>query len=186
MKNKAIFLDRDGTINIDKNYMYKIEDFEFIKDVVKGLKILSDLGYKLIIVTNQAGIGRGLYTEEDLKKLNLYMEKKLLEKGIKIEKSYYCPHHPEHGIGKYKVDCNCRKPNPGMILQGIKDFNIDVKKSYMVGDKMSDAKAGINANVKPIIVKTGKDITKEIEESGIEIYSSLYEFALNLQEKSEK
>lgn len=184
MKNKAIFLDRDGTINIDKNYMYKIEDFEFVENAVEGLKILFDLGYKLIIVTNQAGIGRGYYTEEDLEKLNKYMEDELIKSGIKIEKCYFCPHHAEHGIGKYKKDCECRKPKAGMLLEGIKEFDIDVTKSYMVGDKMSDAQAGINANVKPIIVRTGKEITKEIEKSGIDIYSSLYEFAIKLKNES--
>lgn len=183
MKNKAIFLDRDGTINIDKNYMYKVEDFEFVKGAVEGLKILYDMGYKLIVVTNQAGIARGYYTEEDLKKLNSYMEEKLLEKGIKIEKSYFCPHHFEHGIGKYKIDCECRKPKPGMILEGIKEFCIDKEKSFMVGDKMSDAKAGINAGVTPIIVASGKEITDEIKKSGIKIYPSIHEFAISLQKK---
>lgn len=183
MENKAIFLDRDGTINIDKNYLYKIEEFEFVEGAVEGLKILYDLGYKLIVVTNQAGIGRGYYTEEDLKKLNNYMEEKLLQEGIKIEKCYYCPHHAEHGMGKYKIDCECRKPKPGMLLEGIKEFNINPKKSYMIGDKLSDAEAGINAGVKPIIVKTGKEITNEIKERKIEIYSSIYEFALSLQKE---
>ena len=185
MKNKAIFLDRDGTINIDKHYMYKIEDFEFVEGAEKGLKMLYDMGYKLIVVTNQGGIGRGYYTEEDLEKLNSYMEKRLLESGVKIEKCYFCPHHAEHGIGKYKADCSCRKPKPGMLIEGMKEFDIDPKKSYMIGDKMSDAEAGINAGVKPIIVKTGKDITEEIEKSGIEIYSSIYEFALSLQKKEQ-
>lgn len=183
MENKAVFLDRDGTINIDKNYLYKTEEFEFVEGAVEGLKILYDLGYKLIVVTNQAGIGRGYYTEEDLKKLNNYMEEKLLQEGIKIEKCYYCPHHAEHGIGKYKIDCECRKPKPGMLLEGIKEFNINPEKSYMIGDKLSDAEAGINAGVKPIIVKTGKEITNEIKERKIEIYSSIYEFALSLQKE---
>lgn len=183
MKNRGVFLDRDGTINIDKNYMYKTEDFEFVSGAVEGLKILYDLGYKLIVVTNQAGIGRGYYTEKDLEKLNKFMEDELLKHGIKIEKCYFCPHHKEHGIGKYKTDCECRKPKPGMLLEGIKEFDIDVEKSFMIGDKMSDAEAGINAGVTPIIVKTGKDITDEIKKSGIEIYPTIYEFAINLKEK---
>lgn len=183
MENKAIFLDRDGTINIDKNYMYKIEDFEFAEGAVEGLKILYDLGYKLIVVTNQAGIGRGYYTEEDLEKLNAYMEDRLSDAGIKIEKCYFCPHHAEHGIGEYKIECECRKPKPGMILEGIKEFNIDPEKSFMVGDKLSDAEAGINAGVTPVVVETGKEITDEIKKRKIEIYPTIYEFAINLQEK---
>ena len=113
------------------------------------------------------------------------MEELLLKEGIKIEKCYFCPHHAEHGIGKYKVECQCRKPKPGMIFEGIKEFNIEPEKSFMIGDKLSDAEAGINAGVTPIIVKTGKEITNEIKERKIEIYSSIYEFAKSLG-KAEK
>ena len=185
MKKKAIFLDRDGTLNIDKNYLYKIEEFEFIPRVIDGLKILSDLGYIFIVVTNQAGIARGYYTEDDLEKLNNFMMEELLKEGIKIEKCYFCPHHNEKGIGEYKRECECRKPNPGMLLKGIEEFNVDISSSYMIGDKMSDVYAGINAKMKPILVESGKEITNEIKneckKSGVEIYSSIYEFALNLK-----
>lgn len=185
MKKKAIFLDRDGTINIDKHYMYKIEDFEFVDGAVEGLKILNEMGYILIVVTNQGGIGRGLFSEEDTEKLNNFMVEELYKKGIEIKKCYYCPHHPEKGLGKYKVDCSCRKPNPGMILQGAEEFDIDLENSYMIGDKFIDAQAGLNAGVKPIIVKTGKEITQEILDSNIPVYSTIYEFAKFLLKKSE-
>ena len=117
---KVIFLDRDGTINVEKSYLHKWEDFEFEKNAIEGLKELKDLGYEFIVVTNQSGIGRGYYTEEDLINLNNEMTKKLKEFGINILECFYCPHHPEKGIGKYKVDCSCRKPKPGMLLEGIK------------------------------------------------------------------
>ena len=94
MKNKFILLDRDGVINVEKSYLYKIEDFEYEKNVIKGLKELRDLGYKFVIITNQSGIARGFYTEEDYLKLQDFIEKDLLKHGIKIEKSYFCPHHP--------------------------------------------------------------------------------------------
>ncbi|MGL5662406.1 MAG: D-glycero-alpha-D-manno-heptose-1,7-bisphosphate 7-phosphatase, partial [Cetobacterium sp.] len=105
---KVIFLDRDGTINVEKSYLHKWEDFEFEKNAIEGLKKLKDLGYEFIVVTNQSGIGRGYYTEEDLVTLNNQMTEKLKEFGIEILECFYCPHHPEKGIGKYKVDCNCR------------------------------------------------------------------------------
>lgn len=185
MKNKAIFLDRDGTINVDKDYLYEVEKFEFVEGALEGLKLLYNLGYILIVVTNQAGIARGYYTEEDLKKVNDFMKEKLLENGIKISKCYFCPHHKDKGIGKYKIDCECRKPKPKMLLDGIKEFNIDPKQSYMIGDKLSDVYAGLNAGVKSVMVETGKEITeeikKEVSEKNVQIYKTIYEFATNIE-----
>lgn len=183
MKNKAIILDRDGTINVEKDYLHKIEDFEFEKGVIEGLKILSELGYIFVVVTNQSGIARGYYTEEDLQNLNLYINKLLEKEGLKIEKFYYCPHHPEKGIGKYKVECNCRKPNTGMLEEAIKEFNIDREKSFMVGDNISDIKAGINADVTSILVKTGHGMEniEKAEKLDIKIYDNILEFAKSLK-----
>lgn len=130
MENKAIFLDRDGTINVEKNYLYKIEDFEFEKGVIEGLKILQDLGFKLIVISNQSGIERGYYTKEDADKLFDYMKKELEKENIKIEKIYYCPH--------YKENCNCRKPKLGLFYKAQKEANIDFSKSYAIGDKERD------------------------------------------------
>ena len=104
MKNKFILLDRDGVINVEKNYLHKIEDFEYEKNVISGLLKLKDLGYKFAVITNQAGIAKGFYSEEDYFKLQKFIEEDLQKKGIKIEKSYFCPHHPD-GIGKYKKNC---------------------------------------------------------------------------------
>ncbi len=183
MKNKAIFLDRDGTINIDKGYLYKKEEFEFLDKAIEGLKILTDLGYILIVVTNQSGIARGYYTEEQLEDLNNYMAEELKKHGVEIKKSYYCPHHAEKGLGKYKVECNCRKPNPGMVLEGIKEFNVDVENSYIVGDKLSDAEAGIRAGIKGVIVQTGLEVVEKTDDENIKIYPSLYDFAKDLLKK---
>lgn len=183
MKNKAIFLDRDGTINIDKGYLYKKEEFEFLDKAIEGLKILTDLGYILIVVTNQSGIARGYYTEEQLEDLNNYMAEELKKYGVEIKKSYYCPHHAEKGLGKYKVECNCRKPNPGMVLEGIKEFNVDVENSYIVGDKLSDAEAGIRAGIKGVIVQTGLEVVEKTDDENIKIYPSLYDFAKDLLKK---
>ncbi|MCQ8211985.1 D-glycero-beta-D-manno-heptose 1,7-bisphosphate 7-phosphatase [Cetobacterium somerae] len=164
---KVIFLDRDGTINIEKSYLHKWEDFEFEKNAIEGLKKLKKLGYEFIVVTNQSGIGRGYYTEDDLIALNNEMMKKLKEYGIEILECFYCPHHKEKGIGKYKVDCDCRKPSPGMLLEGIKKYNVDINNSYMIGDKKGDLEAGEKAGLKSILVLTGygKNTVKDIEDN---------------------
>ena len=136
--NKAIFLDRDGTINVDKAYLSKIEDFEYLPGVIEGLRLLQDVGYKLIVITNQSGIARGYYTEKDFLKLNDWLLKDLAEKGIRIDKVYYCPHHPKANIMKYRIDCDCRKPKLGMYRRAVIDFDVDLSKSYVIGDKIRD------------------------------------------------
>lgn len=148
--NKAIFLDRDGTINIDKNYLYKIEDWEFIDGVIEGLEILQKLGYKLIVITNQSGIARGYYTEEDAHKIFEYMINELKKNGIKIEKVYYCPH-----IGN---ECECRKPKLGLFYQAQKEYNIDFNTSYAIGDKMRDLAICEKENVKGFLVSSEGEI----------------------------
>lgn len=183
IKRKAILLDRDGTINVEKDYLHKIEDFEFEKNVVEALKIFVSLGYVLAVVTNQSGIARGFYTEDDLKKLNNHINDRLKEEGIQIERFYYCPHHPEKGIGKYKVDCECRKPKTGMLDSAIRDLNIDREQSYMVGDTLADIDAGFNAKLTPILVKTGHGLEniEKLADRKVTVYDSLYDFALSLK-----
>ena len=157
--NRALFLDRDGVINIEKTYLYKIEDFVFIEGVFETLRCFQKLGYLLIIITNQAGIGRGYYTEEDFHVLNSWMTEQFKKKGVYISNIYYSPFHPVSGVGKYKKDSYCRKPNPGMIFQAKKDFNIDLSESILVGDKESDIETGINAGIKTnILVKSGHKV----------------------------
>lgn len=136
--NKAIFLDRDGTINVEKNYLYKIEDFEFLPGVIEGLKLLQDAGFLLIIITNQSGIGRGFYTEKDFHILNKWMSEKLKENGVNITSVYYCPHLPDAAIEKYRIECDCRKPKLGMFNKAVKDYNIDLSQCYSIGDKIRD------------------------------------------------
>ncbi len=154
MKNKFVLLDRDGVINIEKSYLHKIEDFEYEKNVVEGLLKLRDLGYRFAIITNQAGIARGYYTEEDYLKLQSFIEDDLFKKGIKIEKSYFCPHHP-NVTGKYGIECDCRKPNTGNFELAIKEFDIDVKNSFMIGDKITDLIPAEKLGITPVLVKTG-------------------------------
>lgn len=136
--SKTVFLDRDGTINVEKHYLHRIEDFEFLPRVIEGLKILQDAGYLLIIVTNQSGIGRGYYTEKDFLKLNSWIEVELEKYGIRIAKVYYCPHLPDAKIERYRITCECRKPALGLYKQAIKEFNIDLSQSFAIGDKIRD------------------------------------------------
>lgn len=152
--NKALFLDRDGVINVEKNYVYKIEDFEFIDGIFKLAKKYQDEGYLIIVITNQAGIGRGYYTEEDFCRLTDWMAKEFENNGVHIAKVYYCPHHPKYGIGDYRKDCICRKPKPGMIFKAQEEFNIDLGQSVLIGDKESDIEAGRRAGVGSNILKT--------------------------------
>ena len=160
--NKAIFLDRDGTINIEKDYIYKCEDLVFEEGSVEALKTFKNLGYILIVVSNQSGIARGYFTEEDLKAFNNNMNEKLKEESVEITEFYCCPHHPD-GLAEYKKVCDCRKPNNKMLEDAIKKYNIDREKSYMIGDKVSDIGAGLKSKLKTVLVKTGyglKDMEK--------------------------
>ncbi len=136
--NKAIFLDRDGTINVEKHYLYRIEDFEFLPGVVDVLKQFQRAGFLLIIITNQSGIGRGYYTELDFQKLNDWMVTELKRQGVIISDVYYCPHLPDAQVPEYRKDCECRKPKLGMYRQAIMDHDIDLSQSYAIGDKIRD------------------------------------------------
>ena len=160
---KAVFLDRDGTLNIDHGYVYKIDDFQFIEGSIDALKSLKEMGYLLVLVTNQSGIARGYFSEDQFLQLTEWMDWSLSDRGVDLDGIYYCPHHPE-GKGEYKEDCACRKPKSGMLLEAIKALEIDPAQSIMVGDKIEDLKAGIGAKVKTnILVRTGKPITEEGE-----------------------
>ncbi|OOF78870.1 D-glycero-beta-D-manno-heptose-1,7-bisphosphate 7-phosphatase [Rodentibacter caecimuris] len=162
--NKAIFLDRDGTLNIDYGYVHEIDNFKFIDGAIGALRELKAMGYLLILVTNQSGIARGYFSEEQFLQLTEWFDWSLAEQGVDFDGIYYCPHHPE-GKGEYKADCDCRKPKSGMLLQAMKELKIDPAKSVMVGDKVDDLKAGIGANVRMnVLVRTGKAVTEEGEQ----------------------
>ena len=175
---KAIFLDRDGTINVEKDYIYKSEDLVFEEGTIEALKTFKNLGYILIVVSNQSGIARGYFTEEDLNIFNNNMNEILKKNGVEITEFYCCPHHPD-GIGEYKKVCECRKPNNKMIEDAIKKYNIDREKSYMIGDKTSDIGAGFKSNLKTVLVKTGyglKDMEK-IDKNKTLICENLKDFS---------
>ena len=146
---KCVFLDRDGTINIDYGYVGQVERFELIPRADEALKLLQDNGFMLIVVTNQSGIGVGKYTENDFVKVTKHLNELLAEKDIKITETYHCPHHPETG-------CHCRKPNPHQIKLAVDKYNINISESYLVGDKTQDIQFGKNSNLTTILVQTGK------------------------------
>lgn len=143
--NKAIFLDRDGTINIDYGYVHKISEYKYISGAIEGLKILHNLGYVLIVITNQSGIGRGYYTLKEFNKLNEYMLKDLKQYGINISKVYMCPHIDAD-------NCNCRKPKLELFYRAIKEFDIDINNSYAIGDKERDLSICKSENIKGILL----------------------------------
>ena len=160
-KPKALFLDRDGIVNIDFGHVYKIEDFKFTDFIFDLCKKYQSNGYLIFIITNQAGIGKGLYTEKDFLILTEYMLNEFKKQDISITKVYYCPHKPED-------DCDCRKPKPGMFLKAIKEFNVDVENSVAIGDKMSDLEAAHLAGIKKLYFKYSK-----YEVSGVDFSFSI-------------
>jgi D-glycero-D-manno-heptose 1,7-bisphosphate phosphatase len=143
--NKALFVDRDGVINVEKNYLHRQEDFEFIDGVFDALRHFQDNGFLLVVITNQSGIGRGYYGEDDFQKLTAWMIEEFARNGVKIAKVYHCP-HTENEV------CECRKPSPGMILAAKEEFDIDLASSWLIGDKESDVEAGQNAAVGTLVI----------------------------------
>jgi D-glycero-D-manno-heptose 1,7-bisphosphate phosphatase len=158
MAYRAVFLDRDGVINKDHGYVYKIEDFDFMEGIFSFINKAQNFDYKIIIITNQAGIGRELYTEDDFNYLTEWMLDEFLRFGCQIDKVYHCPFHPTEGKGKYLKDDFCRKPNPGMIIKAQKELNIDLTNSILIGDNFSDILAGIKSGIGTNILISSKDL----------------------------
>jgi len=156
--NKAVILDRDGVLNEDPGYVHRIEDFKLIPGVIEALNLLKN-DFKFVIITNQSGIGRGYYTEQDFHKFNNRLVKELKKQNIIIEKTYFCPHHPEE-------KCNCRKPNIKFIKEAEKEFDIDIKNSFVIGDHPYDIKLGKNAGCKTVYLLTGHGMRHKKEMEG--------------------
>ncbi len=144
---KVVFLDRDGVINRDKGYVHRWADFEFIPGAIEAMHQLSSRGFKLVVVTNQSGIARGYFTENDYFSLRNNINKFLMENDVNVLATYHCPHHPNGTVPKYALSCNCRKPLPGMLLAAARDYSINLDSSLLIGDKPSDIKAAKAAGV---------------------------------------
>ena len=155
--NKAAFFDRDGTINVDIHYLYRPEDLKFIAGMPEFIRKWNDWGYKVIVVTNQAGIARGYYGEKEMRALHRYMNERLAEYGAHIDAFYYCPHHPE-----ITGPCHCRKPEPGMIEDAIREFDLDPAQCILFGDKPWDVEAGEKCGIKSEMIenKENEDASK--------------------------
>lgn len=155
MSEAVVFLDRDGTLNVEKDYVYRYDDWEWISGVFEGLRKLVGLGFRLVVVSNQSGVARGYYTVSDVLALHSKVAADLQREGISVAGFYFCPHGPEEG-------CACRKPRPGLLLKAQRDLKIDFSRSYMIGDKLVDVEAAHAAGVQPILVGTGYGMNEKV------------------------
>ena len=165
---KALFLDRDGIINVDHGYVYKIDDFEFVDGIFELCLTAIEKSYDIFVITNQAGIARGLYTVSDFEKLTAWMQEIFNKKGIEIKKVYFCPHHPSKGDNEYTKICECRKPEPGLIIKAQQEFDIDLENSILIGDKESDILAAQSAGIARQVLVESK-YTKDVEVSAYRV-----------------
>ncbi|MGP9799930.1 D-glycero-beta-D-manno-heptose 1,7-bisphosphate 7-phosphatase [Rheinheimera sp. NSM] len=171
---KAAFLDRDGVINIDHGYVSQPEQFEFIDGVFDACRHIQQQGYLLIVVTNQSGIGRGYYNEQQFHNLTDWMKAQFQSHGVTITDVFFCPHHPVKANPPYQIDCDCRKPAPGMLLQAINKHKLDPGQSLMLGDKKADMQAAKAAGVKrKVLVLSGQSLTEEDKASADEVWPSV-------------
>ncbi|MGA2150846.1 MAG: D-glycero-beta-D-manno-heptose 1,7-bisphosphate 7-phosphatase [Geobacteraceae bacterium] len=155
VKRRAVFLDRDGTINVEREFLHRPAEFEFIPGAPQAIRLLNDAGFLVIVVTNQSGVARGYYDESAIIRLHRHLDAELASIGAAIDGYYFCPHHPAYSTGSHGKSCGCRKPQAGMLLKAANDFSLDLASSYLIGDKLADVEAGLNAGCRPILVRTG-------------------------------
>jgi D-glycero-D-manno-heptose 1,7-bisphosphate phosphatase len=185
---KAIIMDRDGTLIQEVGYLKMIEDMRFTPRATDALRIFHDLGYLNIVVTNQSAVARGLLSPKELSRIHRRLKELAAEEGAVVDAVYCCPHHPEGRMAPFNVECDCRKPRPGMIIQARDKHRLDLSQCYLVGDKVSDLQLALarNAGVRPVLVLTGYGTqTREQWPGPAETYASLYEFAWSLKAAAE-
>lgn len=156
--NKAVFLDKDGTIIKNEHYNVKTEKILLLPGVVSTLRKLKEEGYLLIVVTNQSGVARGMFREDEIRKVGIYLKKLLSLWHVELDAFYYCPHFSQGAVKEFAVDCDCRKPKPGMLYQAAFDYEIDLHRSWMVGDLIDDVEAGKQAGCRTILFSQEEDI----------------------------
>jgi len=154
-KNSAIFLDRDGTINDEVGYLDSADKLRIIPAAFQAVRLINSSGMRAVVITNQAGVAKGLFTEEFVREINEQIQSALLAQGALIDRFYFCPHHPTEGIDPYRLICNCRKPEPGLLLQAAVDLNIDLARSYVIGDRLRDVETAHRTGAKGVLVMTG-------------------------------
>lgn len=162
-KRPAVFLDRDGVLNVDRGYLYKREDLEWMPGAIDAIKMLNDKGYLVFVVTNQSGIARGFFEEDDVYALHSYMAEEVERRNAVIHYFYFCPHHPEGMVEKYSKVCRCRKPLPGLIEQACQEWPIDLKASFLIGDMERDIEAANDAGI-PGYLFAGGDLYDFVED----------------------
>jgi D-glycero-D-manno-heptose 1,7-bisphosphate phosphatase len=167
MKDFAVFVDRDGTINVDVDFLSSPGQLQLIPRSAEAIRELNELEIPVVVITNQSGIARGLYSEDDLKLVHAAMDRMLKEHGAAVGHYYYCPHHPSDGIAPYVTDCECRKPKPGMLNSAAKDFGYDLKRSFVVGDKKIDMEAGRSVGAVSVQVATGYGERERLAAAGV-------------------
>jgi D-glycero-D-manno-heptose 1,7-bisphosphate phosphatase len=159
MARRAVFLDRDGVINVERHYLHRIDDFAFVPGAPEALRRLQEAGWKLVVVTNQSGMARGFYTEDDYQRLTRHMDDRLHEAGVHLDAVLHCPHLPDATVAAYRLACACRKPAPGMLLHAARALGLNLARSVMVGDKASDLQAGRAAGAgRCLLVRSGQSI----------------------------
>ena len=163
----AVFFDRDGTLNVDKDYLYKIKDFEWLEDAPWAIRWANEKGFLVIVITNQSGIARGYFTESDVRRLHEWMNEDLARFGAHIDAFYYCPHLPNGKVEAYAKECDCRKPKPGLIERACADFQIDRGISFMIGDKPRDVECAEAAGVRGVIYEKGSLLQLLKKEIGV-------------------
>lgn len=183
---RAVFLDRDGTINQEKDYLYRVEDFEFVPGAPEAIRLLNDAGVLVVVVTNQSGVARGYYTEEDVESLHRHIARELEVFGARVDAWLYCPHHPD-GKGSYSLPCRCRKPLPGMLLDAARRLDIDLESSVMIGDKRADIEAATAAGCRPILVRSGYGAAEEPRiPVGVGVYDDLLAAVISVIEPNDR
>lgn len=151
----AAFLDRDGVVNVDTGFVHRPEDFRFAPGMPEAIRLLNEAGWLVIVITNQSGIGRGLFTQEEFDALMGWLDGELASAGAHIDATYSCPHHPTEGLGEYRRECDCRKPEPGLILRAIREWEPDVSRSVLIGDSDRDMEAARAAGVRGVLYRGG-------------------------------
>jgi D-glycero-D-manno-heptose 1,7-bisphosphate phosphatase len=164
MPREAVFLDRDGTLIEEVNYLSAPEQVRLIPGAADAVRRLNDAGMLVVVVTNQAGVARGYFPESRVAEVHAHLSALLAECGAKIDAYFYCPHHPTEGIGAYRVACECRKPRPGLLLTAARELGIDLSRSWMIGDKLCDVSAGEAAGCRTLLVRTGhgRDLPNDV------------------------
>lgn len=176
----VVFLDRDGVINKEVNYLHKVEDFKYTYKCVEALSNILAADYKIIIITNQAGIAKGMFKKNDYDELTKFYVQDLSRQGIDILDVFFCPHHIDGIVPEYTMNCMCRKPKPGMLINAIAKHSVNVQSSFLVGDKLSDVEAGSAANIASLVlVRSGHQFHASAS-MAIPVYKNLFEFSLNL------